>query len=348
MSEIPLPEETNNSRLIIGGKAMRHIYSTISKYAKFADTILLVGETGVGKDLIAREIHRLSQRRNKPYRPVVLSSIPVTLIESELFGYERGSFTDAKEKKTGVFEEVDGGTLYFPEISEIPEHIQLKLLHFFQYRSFRRVGHRTTIPEKRVDVCLIFASNENLDECVKQGKLRRDFYYRINKYSIEIPPLRERRDEIGTLAKHFAYAFRKQFINKEINLSPEAIDVLKDYHWPGNIRELEGVVQRAIVDNAEFIKDGKGRALLCSEHIVRFLPNIKPEENTLLSGAFSDRHLLPDYDTIMIESEKTYLNELMVRSKGSHAKAARIAGFSVKTLRRKLKEHGMEDFYKRR
>ena len=347
MSEIPLPEETN-SRLIIGGKAIRQIYSTISKYVKFADTIMLVGETGVGKDLIAHEIHRLSPRRDKPYHPVMLSSIPVTLIESDLFGHERGAFTDAKDKKTGIFEQADGGTLYFPEVSEIPDHIQLKLLHFFQYRTFRMVGHHPEKPEICVDVCLIFASNENLDECVKEGKLRRDFYYRINKYSIAVPPLRERRDEIGPLAEQFAYALGKRFIYKEVTLSSEAIDVLKDYHWPGNIRELEGVIERAIVDNTDFIKDGEGKALLCSEHIERFLADNKPEGNTLLSNSFSERHLLPDYDTLMMECEKAYLRELLVQSKGSLADSARIAGFSVKTLRRKLKEHGIDYLDKRR
>ena len=343
MSEIPLPEETDNSRLIIGGKVMREIYCAISKYAKFADTILLVGETGVGKDLIAREIHRISQRRNKPYRPVVFSSIPVSLIESDLFGHERGAFTDAKDKKTGIFEQADGGTLYFPEVSEIPEHIQLKLLHFFQYRTFRMVGHHPEKPEICVDVCLIFASNVDLDECVKQGKLRSDFYYRINKYSIEIPSLRERRDEIGPLAEQFAHAYGKRFFNKEVTLSPEAIEMLKDYHWPGNIRELEGLVERAIVDNADFISDGEDKALLHSEHIERILPENKSEESTMFSSTFPRRAVLPDYNTILTEFEKTYIRELMARSKGNHAEAARIAGFSVKTLRRKLKEYGIGD-----
>jgi transcriptional regulator with PAS, ATPase and Fis domain len=218
------------------------------KYARSTKTILLVGETGVGKDCIAREIHDLSPRRDKPYITVPLSIFNENLLESELFGYEKGAFTGAENRKIGIFEAAHGGTLYFPEISDIPNRIQSKLLHFIQYKTFRRVGHNLIHPDISIDVCLIFAATPQVTDQINLNVLRQDFYYRIKTFSIFIPPLRERLDEIEPFMRYFIERNLFTDNSKKVKISPKIVEYLCKYHWPGNIRELEGITERMLVD----------------------------------------------------------------------------------------------------
>jgi len=343
MSEIPSLKETDASRIIIGGKAMRQIYCTISKYAKFADTILLVGETGVGKDLIAHEIHRLSDRKDNLFKLVSLSALSNTLLESELFGHVKGAFTGADKDKTGVIEAADGGTLYFPEISEIPQSIQLKLLDFTQYRMFNKVGQDHWERTKRVDVRLIFATNEDPEECVRIKKLREDFYYRINKYIISIPPLRERREEIGPLAEHFAKVYGKRLFRKEVNISREAIELLKQYHWPGNVRELEGMIERAIITlSTELGEDKKKKngISLDVKHLELLKNRNINRESHRLSIHFSSSEDFPSWKAYLRECKRLYFEEVLRRTGGDRSETVRMAGLSERGLRYILRDFG--------
>jgi two-component system, NtrC family, response regulator HydG len=338
MTKIQFHRERQSSYFVISGKAMREIYDSLDLYARFADTILLMGETGVGKDMIARELHRISPRRDKPFISVPLASLSPTLFESELFGHEKGAFTGADQKKIGIFEAANGGVLYFPEISELPEQLQLKLLDFLQYRTLRRVGHNPKDPEINMEVCMIFASNEDLELCMHQEKLRKDFYYRINKHCINIPPLRIRRDEIGPLADHFSYVHGKRLLGKQVKLSQQTIDTLKQYHWPGNVRELEGVIEKAIVNFGK-LSNSKDYNELLEPALLKDFPSYRNRDSlNMFHEVFSSMNTIPDNNTVLRKCEKAYLSELMRRAGGNLIESARIAKFSVKTLRRKLRK----------
>ncbi len=351
MSNIIPFETESHHRYVAGGETARDIRTKIRCYTKYTDTLLLTGETGVGKDLIAREIHRYSLRKNNPFLSVPLTSLTPSLFESELFGHERGAFTGADQKKIGILEAADGGTLYFPEISELPEYIQLKLLEFIQYRAFRRVGHNPKQPEITVDVCLIFASNENLEHCVAQNKLRKDFYYRINKHCIDIPPLRERRDEIGPLAEHFAKVYGKRLFGKEVNISREAIELLKQYHWPGNVRELRNVIEKTLVNFANQIQDGYPDAHLTEELFLTYLDgegvssgsSIKSNGPHSLSRLINDDTDMPAYEKAKHIFKRLYFNKLLKRTGGDIRKASVTAGLTERGLRKILKEIGINN-----
>ncbi len=329
-------------RFIVGGQAMRDIHASITKFAFHANTVLLAGETGVGKDLIAREIHTISPRSDKPFIQVSLSAISETILESELFGHEKGSFTGAEREKHGIFEAADGGTLYFPEISDLPEHIQLKLLQFLQYRTFRRVGHDPKKPEIRVDVTMIFASNADPAEAARLGKIRSDFYYRINRHSVHIPPLRRRPDEIGPLSEYFAQIYVGKFYRKEARVPAATVRMLRQYHWPGNVRELEGVIERAVLEHMEAASAEDGILVLLPGHVEAYLSYRKGDSLSLFENVFPEMNFLPDNGTILMECDKAYLTELLYRTGGKHREAASVAGFSIKTLRRKIKKLGIQ------
>ena len=328
---------------------MRKIFSRIKIYARYADTVLIVGETGVGKDLIAHEIHRLSDRKDKPLMRVPLSSFNDTLLESELFGHEKGAFTGAERDKTGIFEAADGGVLYFPEISEIPERIQLKLLDFIQYRTFRRVGHNPKVPAINVDVCLIFATNENPEKCVRQKKLRSDFYYRINKLHIFIPPLRERSDDVELLARYFAGIYSKELFGEEIHISKNAIRLLKQYQWPGNVRELRNVIENTLVYYANHFQDGYPDLHLTEECFLTYLDggNVSSDQsiksNSLRSFPWliDDDNDMPVYKTAKHIFKRLYFKKLLERTGDDIRQASVRAGLTERGLRKILREIGI-------
>jgi len=330
------------------GRATEAIYETMKKYARYADTILLVGETGVGKDLIAGEIHRLGKRSDKPYIPVPLTALSETLLESELFGHEKGAFTGADRDKTGIFEAADGGVLYFPEISELPEQVQIKLLHFIQYRTFRRVGHHPKKPEIRVDVCLIFATNEDPEECVRRKKIRSDFYYRINKHQIVIPPLRNRRDEIAMLSRYFVGHHGQLMFEKEIDISPGALELLRCYDWLGNVRELEHVVQQILIDFSGEFLNGNSEARIFDDHVsLTLYPNGSSLKCSLNNGdpdpinwLFSNNIDLPAYQKVKTEVKRLYFIRLLEHTDDNLREAAEKAGITERGLRKIMKEIG--------
>jgi nitrogen regulation protein NR(I) len=230
--------------LVGGSPAMRHIYEIVGKVADSPSTVLITGESGTGKELVARELHRHSSRRDKPLIKVNCAAIPKDLVESELFGYERGAFTGAVGSKPGRFELADGGTLFLDEIGEIPIEMQVKLLRALQESEFERVGGIRTL---RVDVRLISATNRDLEELIRSGRFREDLFYRLNVVPIALPPLRDRREDIPVLVRHFIEKYNRRLGKKVERVEDEAMTLLLGYSWPGNIRELENLMERSVL-----------------------------------------------------------------------------------------------------
>ena len=232
------------SALVFSDPKSQNLLSLIERIATSNATALIIGETGTGKELIARHIHSLSNRKNGPFQAINCGAFSETLVESELFGYEKGAFTGANTSKIGWFETANGGTLFLDEIGDLPQSTQVKLLRVLQEREVVRVGSRKPIP---IDVRLIAATNVNLEEAVKAGRFREDLYYRIKVVPVELLPLRERRGDILPLVEHFLNVYRSKLNTAGHKLSPETISLLMEYPWPGNIRELENVIHRAVL-----------------------------------------------------------------------------------------------------
>ena len=238
---------------------LKHIFYRIEQVAPLDTTVLLEGETGTGKELFAKNIHKKSTRSDKPLVTVNCAALPASLIESELFGHEKGAFTGALQKQIGRFELASGGTLFLDEISEIPIELQVKLLRVLQEGEFERIGNPKTI---KIDVRIIAATNRNLEEEIKKGRFRKDLYYRLNVYPITIAPLRDRPDDIPLLVEHFVKRFNQKFKKNITRIPWNVMDNLKLYHWPGNIRELENIIERAmILSNSNTLKVEKLKSL---------------------------------------------------------------------------------------
>jgi len=236
------------SSIIGNGPAMQKVYHMMSLVAASNSTVLLLGETGTGKELVAQAIHNSSPRKNKLMIKVNCAAIPPNLIESELFGHERGSFTGAIERRIGKFEMANNSTLFLDEIGEMPVEMQVKLLRVIQERELERIGGRSTI---KVNVRIIVATNRNLEEEVKAGRFRRDLYYRLHVFPIYIPPLRERPEDIASLANFFLARHARHTGRKVMAISAEVIHELKNYSWPGNVRELEHLIERSVLLSSE-------------------------------------------------------------------------------------------------
>ncbi len=236
--------EHNFQEIITGSDALKKVLRKVEQVASTDSTVLILGETGTGKELFARAVHNISSRRERPLVKVNCAALPSTLIESELFGHEKGAFTGALARKIGRFEIADGGTLFLDEIGDLPLELQAKLLRVLQEGEFERLGNPTTI---KVDVRVIAATNRNLETEIQENHFREDLYYRLNVFPIEIPPLRKRKDDIPTLVKHFIQKHGAR-TGKKIETIPQKImDRLLSYHWPGNVRELENVIERGII-----------------------------------------------------------------------------------------------------
>jgi transcriptional regulator with GAF, ATPase, and Fis domain len=241
-----LSSNGNSAAFVFDSSQMRRIDYEITKVARINVPVLIIGETGVGKDLVAKLIHSRSSRANKPFEYIPIKSLHEGLLESELFGFEKGAFTGASEDRIGKLERANTGTAYLPEISTLPDTTQLKLLEFMQYTNIERVGGGAK-GKIKLDVRIIMASNEDLERLVSEGRLRKDFYYRIKVYTIEIPSLRERSGDIEILAKHFLELYSVKMTGKKYSICSDAIVLLKDHKWEGNIRELENSIIRAII-----------------------------------------------------------------------------------------------------
>jgi DNA-binding NtrC family response regulator len=308
---------------IVGhSRPMQEIFSTVERVAPTRATVLLAGESGVGKDLIARAIHYHSPRRDRPFVKINCTAIPENLMESELFGYEKGAFTGANSTKPGKFELADTGTAFLDEIGDVPGNIQVKLLRVLQEREFERLGSNKT---RHIDVRIVAATNQDLRAALEQGAFREDLYYRLNVVPITIPPLRERREDIPFLAEHFVAKLGPASGSRVESISEAAIEKLMGYHWPGNVRELENVLERSIV--------------LCPATRLEAADirlDVAPRAPRQSAADF-----LPDGLTLD-EYEQAILREALRRADGNKSQAARLLGLTRNALRYRLSQMGMD------
>lgn len=313
---------------IIGeSPAMREMLALANKVAESeVSSVLLQGESGTGKDLVAKAIHYHSARAERPFIAINCAALPGTLIESELFGYEKGAFTDAKARKEGLFEQAEGGTLFLDEIGELELSLQAKLLRVLEEGSFRRVGGLKDLP---LDVRVIAASNRDLKTEGEAGRFRSDLFYRLSVIQIDIPPLRERGDDIRVLAEHYLSSFRNR-LRKNINdIDEEALATFRRYEWPGNVRELRNVIERAMI-----LEDGE-------EISTKYLPRgLVSESNagSSSSSVTSERVRLPADGISLEEVEMSLVKQALQRSGGNQTKAAELLHISRDQLRYRMKK----------
>ncbi len=305
---------------IVGkSQAMERLFDLIERVAPTRATVLVAGETGTGKELVARAIHDLSDRARKPFVPVNCSALPETLLESELFGHMKGSFTGAIANKRGLFEEAQGGTLFLDEISTIPASIQVKLLRVLQDRKIQRIGGTQQVP---VDFRLVAATNVDLADEVANGRFREDLFYRLNVFPIQVPPLRERKSDIPLLANYFRLRFAQENGVEPPEISPETMQRMVDYDWPGNVRELENFIERGVI-------------MYAGARTLRFEPPQRERgrpERELVTRAREER-----WDLGRLERE--YILEVLEDVGGHRGNAADLLGIDRRTLYRKLKQY---------
>ena len=317
-----------NHALIYGDKKTEAVLKLAKQVAPSEANILLTGQSGTGKEVFSRFIHDNSKRANKKFVAVNCAAIPETLLESELFGYEKGAFTGAVARRIGKFEEASGGTLLLDEISETDVKIQAKLLRAIQEKEIDRIGGKAPI---KVDTRIIATSNRNLDECVKNGTFRQDLYYRLNVVNINIPPLKDRPDDIIVLAKHFAKKYSELNDIPLKEMTPAAEQKLLNYLWPGNVRELENTVHRAVLLSSGD-KIDEDAILLDDIDAV-----INPVAGTEMSGA-------EFVGSTVASMERNLIIDTLKHTMGNRTTAANILGISIRTLRNKLKQYQDEGF----
>ena len=330
-----LKQENQQLRSLVGqeklevvyrSKAMESVLAVIRRIAPYKTTVLLQGESGTGKELMAKVLHKISDRADKPFVPVNCGAIPESLMESELFGYEKGAFTDAHTSKKGLIEAANNGTLFLDEIGELPLQLQVKLLRFIQEGETRRIGD--TKPTK-VNVRIVTATAKDLKKEVEAGRFREDLFYRLNVVPVTIPPLRERKDDIPILVEHFLQVTQDRLeIHRVKRLTKAAMNVLMEYHWPGNVRELENLIERIVVLSESDVVD------------VDSLPD------SMLHGRAGEVQL----DSMLglsIKKHQRKIEEHLIRralqaTRGNRTRAAQLLGISHRALLYKIKEYGLD------
>jgi DNA-binding NtrC family response regulator len=301
---------------------MQEIFAAVLRVAPTRATVLLTGESGVGKDLIARAIHFHSPRKDRPLVKINCSALPENLMESELFGYEKGAFTGANTSKPGKFEQADTGTVFLDEIGDVPTAVQVKLLRVLQEREFERLGSNKT---QRIDVRMVAATNQDLRAALEQGTFREDLYYRLNVVPLEIPPLRARKQDIPPLAEHFIHKLAPDSASKVETITPAAMERLLEYPWPGNVRELENVIERSLVMATGKELDAKDIKL--DNHRARTVP---AGELSLPEGMSLDQY------------EQELIRQALKKADGNKSQAARLLGLTRNALRYRLTQMGLE------
>ncbi len=302
------------SGIITTSPVMKQVMDLIRKVLNIPSSILIHGESGTGKELIARAIHFNSMRRDRPFVPINCASVPESLLESELFGYVKGAFTGADTDKKGLFEASDGGTIFLDEINSISTNLQVKLLRFLQDRTFYKVGSTRA---QTVDVRIIAATNQDPEEAIESGSFRKDLYYRLNVIRIDLPPLRERKEDIPLLVRYFINKYNRSMQKNVRGITEQALSLLMDYHWPGNVRELENTIQHALImtDSMEITIDAL------------------PKNLTRTSS--------PETDLTLESVEKQHIKKVLSITGGRKKKAAELLGIDPATLWRKLKKYNL-------
>lgn len=309
---------------------MQEVFDKLHKVSSSTSTVLITGESGTGKELIARAIHRHSPRKDRPFVAISCAAIPETLIESELFGYEKGAFTGAISRRQGLFEAADKSTLFLDEVGELNVNLQSKILRALQEREIRRVGGREDL---KVDVRIIAATNKDLEAEVARGMFREDLFYRLNVMTINLPPLRERSTDLPQLVEYFVARACAEAGRPSMAITTEAMRLLLNYHWPGNVRQLEAVLQRAVL-----LSDGHTVDYMDLPIEVRFssLPPREPRETADSEGMY--RFALPSQGINLEEVEREFILQAMEMSGGVIAKAAKLLGLSYRTLQYRLEK----------
>jgi two-component system NtrC family response regulator len=315
-----LLRHSNSSTLggiITGDQAMQRVCQTVEKIARTDVTLLITGESGTGKELLARALHDMSDRAKGAFVAINCAAIPENLLESELFGYERGAFTGAAKTTPGKIETADGGTLFLDEIGDLPASLQAKLLRFLQDRLIERVGGRKPIP---VDVRIVCATNQKLEQMIEQGAFREDLYYRLNEMRVEVPPLRERHGDAAMLAKFFLGRFNKQYNKALRGFAADALSAIAAYGWPGNVRQLENNVRKAVVM-------ADGRTVTAAD---------------LGLGDVAERQTpTPTLQEVRKEAERKLLSDVLATTQGNISKTAKILGVSRPTLYMMMRNLGL-------
>ncbi len=304
---------------------MLKVFERVKKVgASKASTILIHGESGTGKELVARAIHDSSSGKDRPFMEINCAALPETLLESELFGHERGAFTDAKRKKKGLFELAEDGTIFLDEIGEMGITLQSRLLRVIENKTFRRVGG---VKDLKVNTRVISATNRDLKVEIKEGRFRNDLYYRLQVIPIELPPLRARKEDIPLLANYFISVFNREFKKKIKPISKKLSEVLQSYHWPGNVRELKNIIERAVLLDAE------------DEIMIEHLPAEITSGDEVTLEEKSGKNLDELFPLTLKEMEKVLIGKTLEKTGGNKSKSARILGISRQTLREKAKTY---------
>jgi Nif-specific regulatory protein len=319
--KLELKEKYDFSHLVGNSNEMRQVYEQVSQVARSNATVLLRGESGTGKEMIANAIHYNSLRSKRAFIKINCAALPDTLIESELFGHERGAFTGADRLKRGRFEMADGGTLFLDEIGDLPLQTQIKLLRVLQEREFERLGGTETIS---ANIRLITATNKNLEEAIAKGEFREDLYYRLNVFSIFLPSLRQRRSDILLLAEHFLEKYEAEHGKRIRRISTPAIDMLMSYHFPGNVRELENAIERAV--------------LVCDSNVIHS-HHLPPTLQTAETSGTETRSTL---SSAVAAFERDMIVDTLKSTSGNVAKAARQLESTERILGYKIKKHGID------
>ena len=320
--------EASGENLMVGSsEQLTQVYRQIREVAKHeTSTVLITGESGTGKELVARAIHQLSPRKSKPFVEINCGSLPFNLLETELFGHERGAFTDAKTRKIGLFEEADGGTIFLDEIGEMDMNLQVKLLRVLEDRKIRRLGGNRNID---IDVRVVAATNLEIKEAIEQKEFREDLYYRLNVFPIHVSPLRDRREDIPPLLEFFLKHFSEEFHKNVNEISRAALDLLMRYHWPGNVRELRNVMERVcIMHNQETITP---------ECLPREIWGEKPQGEASFDYQIPPEGIL--FEEIVGRLEKDLITQAVGITGGNVAKTARLLNLPRGTLRYKMEKY---------
>ena len=316
-----LREEGRFGRMVGASREMRKVYNVVEQAAPTTASVLIIGESGTGKELVAQTLHQLSPRAQSPYVAINCAAIPETLLESEIFGHEKGAFTGAYERRAGCFELADRGTLFLDEIAEMVPATQVKLLRVLQERRFRRLGGRN---EQEVDVRVIAATNVDPAGAVKSGKLREDLYYRLNVFTIALPPLRDRKEDLPLLVQTFVEEFNQRDQKAVKAVDPEAMRRLEAYHWPGNVRELRNVIERAVIlAKGDFIE-------------TKHLPPLSSDRRAAVAASAPGSEVMLTPGMTVDEAEQKLILATLDAASGNKTRAAEMLGISLKTLHNKL------------
>jgi two-component system response regulator AtoC len=318
-----IKKEYSFENIVSKNDKMQKIFEVIKKVAQYKSTILITGESGTGKELVAKALHYNSDRSSNPFIPVNCGAIPENLLESELFGHEKGAFTDAIRTKKGLFEEADGGTLFLDEIGELPLQLQVKLLRVLQDGEIRRIGDSKPI---KIDVRIVAATVKDLTKEVNEGHFRDDLFYRLNVFPIHIPPLRERKEDIPLLISHFIKKFNLSLNKNVLGINPKALEILMNYRWFGNVRELENTIERAMV-----LADGSNIEL---ENLPIEIREFK--EKVELASLVEEEYSIKKASKIL---EINLIQKALKKTRGNHTQAARLLEISHRALLYKIKEY---------